>query len=181
MLGSFCFVVYSEQLAPRRFAVTSLEQEEWTQADKETFIALAQHVGDVITPVCVKNVLQVLNANQPWKFLQKVRSHAYFRVTKILDADKARKYGIDVIAFCFQKTIEYQVGTDRRLLVAYNIRKPWSEENVDALLSFNEPITFECDEYKIGMDKRLHVKVAKPQQAASVLFDYDKDFPKLKS
>ena len=80
--------------------------------------------------------------------------------------------------YFFQKNIVYQVGTDRRVLAAYNIRDPWKMNgDLEALMEFNEPIKHQCDAYTIGNDAQLNVLTKQKRQGNYVF--YDSEFPSL--
>lgn len=180
-IGSYCFVVFSEQLPPRRFAVSALHQNELTKADRHTYVELAAHLGVVQTREHANIVLNMLNAGQPWYFIMDVTSQEYRNKRVVLSKNLANKYGINKLEIVFQKDIIYQVGTDRRLLVAYTIRDPFNldGDNLERLLAYNEPITYNCENYTIGHDVRLHVK-AKQQQLQMYKYIFDeRDFPSL--
>ena len=178
MIGSYCFVVFSEQLPPRKFAVSSLDQQSLTKNDRLTFIELAAHLGVILTRLHGEIVLKMLNQGQPWKFFEDIRGQEYTRKTQLLTRSLVGKYGIKMMDYFFQKNIVYQVGTDRRVLAAYNIRDPWKMNgDLEALMEFNEPIKHQCDAYTIGNDAQLNVLTKQKRQGNYVF--YDSEFPSL--
>ena len=175
---SYCFVVFSEQLPPRKFAVSSLVQESLTKDDRVAFVELAAHLGVVQTRLHGEIVLNMLNQGQPWKFFEEIRGQEYTRETQVLTKRLIGKYGIKLMDYFFQKKITYQVGTDRRVLALYNIRDPWSMNgDLEALMEFNEPIRHCCDAYTIGNNAQLNVLTEQKRQSSYVF--YEAEFPSL--
>lgn len=171
LLNGCLFIVYSEQLPPRKFGVSSIYQEKLTPADCQTFIELAAHVGTILTPGHAQMVSKMLENGQPWQFIEDVWSQAYERKQKIC-AEHA-------IQYYFPHEVRYQVGTDCRLLMCCSLREPFLTDgtDVDTLMRLDHKITHHCDAYRIGLDDRLHVE-RQEQQKSKFVFDAN-EFPKL--
>ena len=181
MIGSYCFVVFSEQLPPRRFAVSTLCQSLLTSADKDTFVELAGHLGVVLTPSHAQMVSESLKTGCEWPFIDNVRTSPYLHKSRNLPKHLNSRYVDSSLQYAFPEKILYQVGTDRRVLMCYSIRENWTDSTkqveLDALLSVDEPITYVCDAYSIGVDGRLHVSV--PNKARQKFVFDENEFPSL--
>ena len=173
LLGGCCFIVFSEQLSPRRYVVSSLRQMLLTEEDIRTYVEMAYHLGVIITPSCGRIVTEALKSGGTWKFIEDITSQAYARQTKTVH----NRPDIKTIEYYLPFDVHYQVGTDRRLLMAYSIRYPWTEDgNLYALRSYQGSILYECDSYLLCND-RLHVKQKKNKKPEFV-FNRN-DFPSL--
>lgn len=178
MIGSYCFVVFSEQLPPRRFAVSTLTQSLQTQSDKNTFIELGGHVGAILTRQHADIMSSYMQNGNSWQFIETVRTTPYIHTTKQLPKHLRNCYVNCSLQYAFPEKVQYQVGTDRRLLMCYSIIEDWtgSTRMVDLkdLLSVTEPIVYNCAAYMLGFDGYLHMKTNKSQEG----FQYNSnDFP----